>query len=158
MGDDGGAPRAYAPEMRMRAVLLALASVAVVASAGGCGHASRSSPLPAPRSYSVRQVKAAFAAAGMPLAEVPVPGSKLGYTFLDSPAYVESGIEFSVTVNPRSSAFGDPYAWSASAVGSVDVPDADIDASATGNVVVVFDRRSPSAPRIRAALARLRRM
>ena len=142
----------------MSAVLLALAFVAVVVSTSGCGHASRSSPLRAPRSfsYSVRQVKTAFAAAGMPLVEVPLPGSPLGYTYLDSPAYVESGIEFRVTVNPRSSAFGDTYVWSA--VGS-DVRDADIDASETGNVVVVvFDRRSPSAPRIRAALARFRRM
>jgi len=133
--------------MRTRAGLLALVSVASVASLSGCGQASRSSARAATSpAYSVHQVKAAFAAAGLPLTIAERVG---GVVDLTSRSYVETvGGDFMVTVAvlPPSMAGGEFFSYRAA--------DSFLNAR---NVSVRFDPVSSSAGQVRAAVARLRR-
>jgi hypothetical protein len=158
MGDGGEARRSYSPEMRTRAGLLVLASASAVALLSGCGHASR----PAADSLSVAQVKRIFAAEGLPLVMTGLPFARWGSAsagervygggtaYLDSARYENPGVDLIVTVFPSTARV---HAWSEEGRESPY-----IDELWAGNIVVDFDRRSLSAPRIRTAIARLGRM
>ena len=124
-----------------------MAAVSAVASLSGCGHASRSSVRPAtPPAYSVHRVKAAFAAAGLPLT---VAGRAGGFVDLSSRSYVATvGGDFMVTVEvlPPAMSGGEFFSYR-SADSFVNVR----------NVSVRFDPVSSSAAQVRVAVARLRR-
>jgi hypothetical protein len=157
MGDEGEAQRSYSPEMRTKAGLLVLASASAVALLSGCGHASR----PVADGFSVGQVKKTFAAEGLPLVTTGLPftwwgtvsaGERVwggGMAYLDSPRYENPGVDLIVTVFPPTAG---AHAWSEEGRESPY-----LDELRMGNIAVDFDRRSLSAPRIRAALARLGR-
>lgn len=160
MGDEGDAPRSYSPEMRTRAGLLVLASASAVALISGCGHASR----PVADGFSVGQVEKIFAAEGLPLVTTGVPimtwgtpttGEPVyggGMAYLNSPRYKNpGGVDLIVTVFPPPG--GLVHVWS-----EVGQESPYLDELWIGNIIVDFDRRSDSAPRIRAAIARLGRM
>jgi hypothetical protein len=137
--------RAYARSIvHARWSVVALAGLVILA---GCAHARSSPPATAspPPAFTVGAVRKAFAAAGLPLT-IDFRSRKTVFLSLSSFAQPTLG-DVSVSVFPRAYATGELIAVVAAGHRLVRVR----------NVTVDFAPRGPSASRVRAALAMLRR-